>query len=108
MGARSGYRNGRLIYPVSVVDHQGRETGAEGATVVAEVTGDTTFGGNLPAAKEDTVLFINKGSGVSQVTIPSEKYLMPDGEDIVLSVPVKGYAEVNFLTTEKGVFARGA
>lgn len=53
-----------------------------------------------------TVLYVNGGSAAYTVSI-STTYKSPDGNQVTVTVPVGGYAEVNFLKVGSMTFVRG-
>lgn len=57
--------------------------------------------------RETNVMFVNTSRLELTVTIPSSSYKTPLGTDIVLLVPVGGYAEANFANIDGVVYVRG-
>lgn len=57
--------------------------------------------------RETNVMFVNTSRRELTVTIPSSSYKTPLGTDIVLLVPVGGYAEANFANIGGVVYVRG-
>ena len=60
----------------------------------------------LASGQQGTVIYTNSGSTARTVTI-STTYSTPDGQQISLTVPAGGYAEVNYLKISSTIFARG-
>ena len=54
-----------------------------------------------------SVIYTNTTGEERTVTIPAARYRTPDGQDIVLAVPISGYAEASFLNINGVVYARG-
>lgn len=67
---------------------------------------DQTCPFTLSAGEQGTVIYTNSGSTARTVTI-STTYSTPDGQQISLTVPVGGYAEVSYLKIGSTIYARG-
>lgn len=61
---------------------------------------------SIPSNTQQHTIFVNGGSQEYTVTIPTT-YKTPDGNDIVLTVPVGGFAEANFMKIGSIIYARG-
>lgn len=83
--------------------------GTGGATYkVVDVNDDIVANEHPPVCEELGVIYDNKGNETFAVTILASEYRTPDGNDIVVGVPVGGYAEASFLNINGTVYARGS
>ncbi|MCH5307259.1 MAG: hypothetical protein J1E37_04205 [Prevotella sp.] len=74
--------------------------------LTGNVIGIPDIVGASNSGKQQTIIYYNNSTAVKTVTVPTAGIKTPDGKEIVLQVPVGGYAEVNFINIGGTIFAR--
>ena len=79
----------------------------KGVTKVIHITEDMQLSENPDENTQTDVVIVNDTDETHFVGVSNQGYRTPDGNIMSVSVPVGGYAEVNFLNINGTIFVRG-
>lgn len=79
----------------------------KGTMKVIPLTESTTVAEEPDENTQIDVLYVNDTEEEFTVGVNNERYRTPDGQLMIIRVPVGGYAEVNFLNIGGTIFVRG-
>lgn len=75
--------------------------------VVSANSNITNFNETTAAGTQLHIIYTNTSSADTTVTIPTSGYKTPDGQQMNITVPKGGYAEVNLMNIEGTTYVRG-
>ena len=78
-----------------------------GISEVVELQESVTLSDSVGEGVQKTIIFLNGTQEEVVVTVPSSVYSTPDGNSFVITVPARGYGELNLLNVGGTIFARG-